>query len=87
MLLPLEDMAPCNGDPLFGLVVDLEDPCKCGTRLVVISSGKGPHSASLRCEACNRHRGWLSKTTHSAISETIKLAGRTTEPIKVQRAA
>jgi hypothetical protein len=86
MLLPLEDTSPCD-DPLIGLVVDLQDPCKCGAYVVVIGYGKGPHLASLRCEACDRHRGWPSKHTHNFISESIKQSGHSTEPIKVQRAS
>ena len=84
MLLPLEDTAPSDS-PLIGLVVDLQDPCKCGACVVVIGPGKGPHLASLRCEACDAHRGWLSQQTYSFVNETIKQFGRTTDPVKVPR--
>jgi hypothetical protein len=87
VLLPLEDTAPPNGNPLMGLAVDLQQACKCGAYVVVIGAGKGPHLASLRCEACDEHRGWLSKQTHSFISETIKQTGSATEPVKVPRRA
>jgi hypothetical protein len=50
-------------------------------------SGKGPHLASLRCEACDAHRGWLSQQTYGFINETITQFGRPTTPIKVRRAA
>ena len=87
MLLPLEDTSPPSDNPLIGLVVDLQQPCKCGAYVAVIGCGKGPHLASLRCEACDEHRGWLSQQTHSFISETIKRFGRPTDPIRVRRAA
>ena len=85
MLLPLEE--PRGDNPLIGLVVDLQQPCKCGAYVVVIGAGKGPHLASLRCEACDAHRGWLSQQTHNFISKTIEQKGRVAEPIKVQRRA
>ena len=87
MLLPLEDTSAPSDNPLIGLVVDLQQQCKCGAYVVVVGAGKGPHLASLRCEACDEHRGWLSQQTHSFISETIKQFGRPTEPIKVRRRA
>ena len=87
MLLPLEDTSPPSDNPLVGLVVDLQQPCKCGAYVVVIGPGKGPHLASLRCEACDVHRGWLSQQSHSFISKTIEQFGSTTEPIKVRRRA
>ena len=86
MLLPFEDKPPLD-DPLIGLVVDLQDPCKCGAHVAVIGPGKAQHAASLRCHACDRHRGWLAKQTHNFISESIKQSGRSADPIKVQRAA
>jgi hypothetical protein len=87
MLLPLEDTSPPSDNPLVGLVVDLQQPCRCGAYVVVIGPGKGPHLASLRCEACDVHRGWLSQQSHSFISKTIEQFGSTTEPIKVRRRA
>jgi hypothetical protein len=85
-VLPL--LGEPRDDPLIGLVVDLQEPCsKCGASVVVIGPGKGPHLASLRCEACDAHRGWLAQQTHRSISETIEHNGRMAEPIKVRRAA
>jgi hypothetical protein len=86
-LLPLEDTAPPSDSPLIGLVVDLQQACKCGGYVAVIGPGKGPHLASLRCEACDAHRGWLSQQTYGFINETITQFGRPTTPIKVRRAA
>jgi hypothetical protein len=85
VLLPLEE--PRGDDPLIGLVIDLQDPCKCGAYVVVIRPGKGPHIAELRCEACDHHRGWLSQQTAGFINKTIEQFGRLTDPIKVRRAA
>ena len=87
MLLPLEDTSPPSGNPLIGLVVDLQQACRCGGYVAVIGVGKGPHLASLRCEACDEHRGWMSQQTYGFVNETIKLFGRPTEPIKVWRRA
>jgi hypothetical protein len=79
---------PQQTDPLIGLVVDLEDPCKwCRTHLVVIGPGKGPHSAALHCKACREFRGWVSRENHRYISETIKHLGRAATPVSVRRAA
>jgi hypothetical protein len=82
-----DEAEPQQTDPLIGLTVDLQDACLCGTYLVVIGPGAGPHVASLRCKSCDRHRGWLSRESHRFINETVNRFGCTTEPIKVRRAA
>jgi hypothetical protein len=87
MLFPSENTSSPRDDPLIGLVVELQDPCKCGAFVVVVGPGKGPHLGSLRCSACDGHRGWLARQTRNFISESIKQSGRSADPIKVQRAA
>jgi hypothetical protein len=74
-------------DPIIGLTVDMQDPCKCGDTIMVIGTGRGPHKASLHCRACGNHRGWMSAVSHRFITETTKQFGRTEEPIKVRRVA
>jgi hypothetical protein len=84
----IDEAEPQQTDPLIGLVVDLEDPCRrCRTHLVIIGAGKGPHAAALACKACGEFRGWVSRESYRFISETIKHFGRTTTPISVRRAA
>jgi hypothetical protein len=73
--------------PIVGLVVDLQDACACGTNLAVIGAGSGPHLASLRCQACDHHRGWVSRQSYNFLTKTTEQFGRTDEPIKVRRAA
>jgi hypothetical protein len=75
--------------PLIGLKIRLrrtiDVPCgECGETVVVIGDGAGPHIASLRCAACNRHRGWLPKTVAEFLLETIARFGRPSEIITIQ---
>jgi hypothetical protein len=79
------EVEPQAADPVIGLAVDLQQQCRCGAYIAVIGPGKGPHLASLHCQACEKHRGWVSRESHRFISETIRLFGRPTAPIKVQR--
>lgn len=72
-------------DPLIGLIVTLPDRCKCGTHEAIVGPGAGPHLASLRCGACEAHRGWMSATSHAFLTETIKQFGRPEAPIVIKR--
>jgi len=76
--------------PLAGLRVQLErtidTPCTCGGTVVVIGEGAGPHAASLRCEGCDRHRGWLPRTITSFFSETTRRFGVPNEPFLIRDA-
>jgi hypothetical protein len=39
-------------------------PCpRCGGLDGVVTEGSGPHLAALRCKACGRWAGWLSRAT------------------------
>jgi hypothetical protein len=76
--------APAGPDSLRGLVVELSDLCRCGSALAVIGSSEA-HLPSLHCRACNAHRGRISRSTHSFITEIINEFGRPTAPIKIRR--
>lgn len=68
----------------FGLIVKLPDACSCGATQATVGSSAGPHHASLRCRACERHRGWMSGETYNFITRVIDNFGRPTEPISVR---
>jgi hypothetical protein len=44
-----------------GTAVEANPPCKCGSKLALVCSGKGPHVAQLRCASCGRHIRWISR--------------------------
>jgi hypothetical protein len=67
-----------------GLVVQLSDCCQCGSCDTVIGEGKGPHSASLFCSRCERHRGWIANEAHVFVTEVVKKFGKPTTPIKIR---
>jgi hypothetical protein len=74
---------------LLGLPIKLErtvdGPCAvCGETAVVVGAGAGPHTASLRCLRCGRHRGWLPKTVADFLTDLVVRFGRPTEPITVR---
>jgi hypothetical protein len=75
-----------SNDPLLDLVVSLPDLCKCGAAKAVIGAGRGPHLASLRCCACESHRGWLGHQTHSFLTKIVNQFGRPSEPVAIRRA-
>jgi hypothetical protein len=58
---------------------------RCRGKLAVIREGKGPHAAELTCLTCNRHRGWVGKTTAKRISELVERLGTPREPIIFRR--
>jgi hypothetical protein len=78
-----------DATPLIGLHIRLRRTidvpcCECGETVVVIGPGKGPHTASLHCTTCNRHRGWLPKTIAEFLLEAISRFGRPREAITIQ---
>jgi hypothetical protein len=85
MTAQLDMFAPCNPTPAAGLRVRLPDVCKCGADIALIGAGRGPHQASLHCDSCGRHRGWVSKTSHDFLTGIIKSFGCPTEPIVIRR--
>jgi hypothetical protein len=72
-------------DVLQGLAIQLPDCCQCGSCDAVIGEGKGPHSASLFCSQCERHRGWMTNESHAFVSELIEKFGKPTAPIQIRR--
>jgi hypothetical protein len=66
-----------------GIRLRLPSPCHCGSGTVIIGSSAGPHSASIRCAGCDRHRGWLSRAEVERISAIVGESGRPTEPIDI----
>jgi hypothetical protein len=83
--LTMLDITTPSSSPI-GLIVILPKPCSnCGSDSAVVGSSRGPHHASLLCECCDRHRGWLSGTTYRFLSDVITNFGRPTEPILVRQ--
>jgi hypothetical protein len=69
-------------DPLLGLAVKLPDTCsKCGDLVAIIGPGKPPHCASLLCQSCGLHRGWISRANYTFLNEVINKFGAPSEPI------
>jgi hypothetical protein len=69
----------------IGLSVILPKPCgNCGSAAAVVESSRGPHHASLLCDRCGGHRGWLSGTTYRFLSGVIENFGRPSEPIEIR---
>ena len=76
-----------SNNQIVGLAARLPDrPCRqCGSVDATIeSTGKTPHHGSLRCQ-CGAFRGWLSKRTYDFVFETIRLKGRSDQPIEIRR--
>jgi hypothetical protein len=59
--------------------IDRERPC-C-SNIAKVCPGRGPHVAELRCEGCGAHRGWLSKSTLTFITELGERFAAPLEPI------
>jgi hypothetical protein len=68
-------------DPILGLVVKLPNCSKCGDPLAFIGPGKPPHCASLLCQLCGLHRGWISRTNYKFLNEITNKFGVPSEPI------
>ena len=68
--------------PLSGLTVKLPDTCStCGDLAAIIGPGKPPHCASLLCQSCGLHRGWISRANNTFLNEIINKFGAPSEPI------
>jgi hypothetical protein len=62
------------------LRVRLNQPLKdCCDNVAIVTPGKGPHAAELRCAGCDAHRGWLAKTALDFIIETSRRHGAPAE--------
>ena len=69
---------------VVGLIVTLPSACTCGSIETRIGSSAGPHFASLRCKACDKHRGWVSAVTFHFLTDVVDKFGRPAEPISVR---
>jgi hypothetical protein len=71
---------------IFGLVIIADRaPCPaCGSAELLTGSSKGPHAASLRCNRCDRHRGYVSAALAKFLTEAITRFGRPTAPLIVR---
>jgi hypothetical protein len=73
--------APSTG--LIGLQLRFSSPCHCGCSIVITGSSAGPYSASIRCNECGVHRGWLSRAEVEHLATIVGESGRSTEPIDI----
>jgi hypothetical protein len=71
---------------IVGLAVKMmHRPCRwCGSADFTITSSAAMHHAGLRCIACNKHGGWLSKGAFVFLEMTVEKFGRPVEPIAVR---
>ena len=68
---------------IVGLVVKMiHRPCRaCGGIHFIITSPVAMHHAGLRCVACDRHNGWLSRGAVTFVQMTVKKFGKPTEAV------
>lgn len=78
---------PMTDTSLFGLLVQLPHPCRCGTTEAEIEPGRGSHHTGLRCTFCGRHAGWMSRTSHYFLTTVIGKFGCPTAPIRIRATA
>jgi hypothetical protein len=78
------DVSDFLPEPLRGFEVkldrDIDRIGRCCENRATIYPGKGPHAGQFRCSHCDRHRGWLSKTTANFLLATITQFGRPAIP-------
>jgi hypothetical protein len=56
-------------DPLVGRAICIATACwKCGSNVALVSLGRGPHAAELRCRNCDAHRQWLAHADYTTIA-------------------
>jgi hypothetical protein len=80
MNAPTRDLFDDPATP--ALRVRLDQPLKtCCDNVAIITSGKGPHAAELRCAGCDAHRGWLSKQAFDSILENSRRFGAPAEVV------
>jgi hypothetical protein len=80
----ITDTKPAS-DTILGLTMCLPDYCECGCTTALIGPGNGAHPASLICDSCQAHRGWVSRSIYGFISDVIARFGRLTTPVIVRR--
>jgi hypothetical protein len=81
-MMQFDMFAATAASPIFGLTVELEHfRTRCHDDIACIAEGKGPHLGELKCAACGRHRGWISKSTGKWIESVVERFGRPTQPL------
>ncbi|HEY9795408.1 MAG TPA: hypothetical protein V6D30_07180 [Leptolyngbyaceae cyanobacterium] len=60
------DFAPCDNSitsqPVFRANPNHLPCASCGSNERKLGAGKGPHTASLRCQECDRFIRWIGKS-------------------------
>ena len=83
------DLFPDQTSKLIGLRVKLDRPSDrdrtCCASICIIGPPSGPHAGSLKCEICNEHRGWISKSTAAWVENVIGKFGAPSTPIIVRK--
>jgi hypothetical protein len=71
---------------ITGVRVELPTTCStCRRSLIAIIDGQNP--ASLRCDKCAAHRGYVPEVSHGFFSEIIRNFGMLTEPAALRLGA
>lgn len=83
-IMGVSDFLPVLPEPLRGFEIkldrDIDRINRCCENRAIIHASKEPHGGELRCSGCDRHRGWLSKTTANFLLATITQFGRPAAP-------
>jgi hypothetical protein len=68
---------------IVGLVIitDRASCPACGSNELLTGSSRGSHACDVRCNCCDRRRGWLSAGLAQFLQETVSRFGRPTAPI------
>src|SRR5262249_23181935 len=62
----------------------MDQACICGSNVTLISRGRGPHAAELRCRNCDRHRQWLSHEDYRICGTVLaEITDRCGEPAEI----
>jgi hypothetical protein len=83
-IMGVSDFLPALPEPLRDLELkldrDIDRIGRCCENRAAIHAGKEPHGGELRCSHCDRHRGWLSKTTANFLAGVIERFGQPATP-------
>jgi hypothetical protein len=53
----------------------------CHDNIAIIHPGKAMHAAELRCDVCDKHRGWLRQEAHTFLKQMAARYGAPAQPI------
>jgi hypothetical protein len=82
---PFGELASKITDPIVGLQVKLQSPCRCHCDTARIVKGEWLN-VPFCCEGCGMERGRLSYATVTFVRRAIELWGRPTSPIELKHA-